>query len=65
MAYSPAALLHYIATGYGIQASHRWEKNPTQINPYLDTDVTVKEYLDKLEARGEDPEDYRSIWCYY
>jgi len=44
---------------------HPWEKNIETVSPYLYTDVTIRSYLDKLKARGEDPEDYRSIWYYY
>ena len=42
-----------------------WEKNITQVKPYLYTDVSIQRYLQRLKNRGEDPEDYRSIWYYY
>ena len=51
--------------GRRVYSFHPWEKNLTKINPYLYTDVTIQGYLDRLEARGEDPEDYKSIWYYY
>jgi lysine 2,3-aminomutase len=44
---------------------HPWEKNIDKVKPYLYTDVTIGGYLEKLEERGEDPEDYNSIWYYY
>jgi lysine 2,3-aminomutase len=44
---------------------HPWEKNIDKIKPYLYTDVTIGSYLNKLKARGENPEEYKSIWYYY
>ena len=42
-----------------------WEKNIAQVKPYIYTDVSIYRYLKRLKDRGEDPEDYRSIWYYY
>lgn len=42
-----------------------WEKNIAKVKPYIYTDVPIQNYLHMLEERGEDPEDYRSIWYYY
>jgi lysine 2,3-aminomutase len=42
-----------------------WEKNIAQVKPYIYTDVSVLRYLQRLRERGENPEDYRSIWYYY
>jgi lysine 2,3-aminomutase len=42
-----------------------WEKNIAQVKPFLYTDVSIHRYLQRLSDRGEDPEDYRSIWYYY
>lgn len=42
-----------------------WEKNIAQVKPYIYTDVSIYRYLERLKDRGEDPEDYRSIWYYY
>lgn len=51
--------------GRRIYSFHPWEKNIAKVKPYIYTDITIKGYLEKLEARGEDPEDYKSIWYYY
>ncbi len=51
--------------GRRVYSFHPWEKNIQRVRPYIYTDVTIKSYLEQLEARGEDPEDYRSIWYYY
>ena len=42
-----------------------WEKNIAQVKPYIYTDVSIYRYLQRLKDRGEDSEDYRSIWYYY
>lgn len=42
-----------------------WEKNIARVLPYIYTDVSIHRYLQRLIKRGENPEDYRSIWYYY
>jgi len=42
-----------------------WEKNIVPVKPYIYTDVSINQYLQRLKERGEEPEDYRSIWYYY
>ncbi len=42
-----------------------WEKNITAVRPYVQMDVPIYDYLIELENRGEDYEDYKSIWWYY
>jgi len=52
--------------GRRIYLWHPWEKNLALVDPYIYTDVvSIKTYLDILEERGENPEDYKSIWYYY
>ncbi len=51
--------------GRRVYSFHPWEKNIAKVKPYLYTEVTIRSYLEKLKERGEDPEDYRSIWYYY
>lgn len=58
-------LISIMPDGRRVYSFHPWEKNITKVKPYLYTDVTIKSYLDKLKERGEDPEDYKSIWYYY
>jgi lysine 2,3-aminomutase len=58
-------LVSISSDGRRIYSFHPWEKNIAKVKPYIYTDITIKGYLEKLEARGEDPEDYRSIWYYY
>jgi lysine 2,3-aminomutase len=51
--------------GRRVYSFHPWEKNLVKMKPYLYTDVTIKGYLDKLKERGENPDEYKSIWYYY
>jgi lysine 2,3-aminomutase len=58
-------LIQILPDGRRVYSFHPWEKNIQKVKPYLYTDVTIKGYLDKLKERGEDPEEYKSIWYYY
>ncbi|MBN1322631.1 MAG: KamA family radical SAM protein [Methanotrichaceae archaeon] len=51
--------------GRRIYSFFPWEKNVMPVKPYVYTDVTLLGYLRRVEARGEDPQDYMSIWYYY
>lgn len=51
--------------GERVYAFHPWEKNIREVDSYIYTDVTLRSYLEKLKERGEDVEEYRSIWYYY
>ncbi|MCP5102411.1 MAG: KamA family radical SAM protein [bacterium] len=52
-------------TGERVYAFHPWEKNIRSVDSYIYTDVTICSYLEKLKERGEDIDEYRSIWYYY
>jgi lysine 2,3-aminomutase len=52
-------------SGERVYAFHPWEKNIRAIDSYIYTDVAIRTYLEKLRERGEDTEEYRSIWYYY
>jgi lysine 2,3-aminomutase len=58
-------LISILPDGRRMYSFHPWEKNLTKIDPFLYTDVPIKDYLDRLAERGEDPSDYKSIWYYY
>lgn len=52
-------------SGQRVYAFHPWEKNIRSVDSYIYTDVSIGSYLEKLKERGEDSEEYRSIWYYY
>ncbi|MHC5038591.1 MAG: KamA family radical SAM protein [Planctomycetota bacterium] len=51
--------------GRRVYEFHPWEKNIALVPPYIYTDVSITEYLDRLKARGENLEEYRTIWYYF
>lgn len=51
--------------GRRVYVWHPWEKGISRAKPYVYTDVSIAEYLEYLERRGEDPQDYATIWYYY
>jgi lysine 2,3-aminomutase len=51
--------------GARVYEFHPWEKNITPVPPYNYVDVPIYDYLEELAARGENIQDYRTIWFYY
>jgi lysine 2,3-aminomutase len=44
---------------------HPWEKGIAPVEPYIYKDLPIYKYLQELAKRGEDIEEYKSIWYYY
>jgi len=42
-----------------------WEKNLYPSPTYVHRDLPILNYLQRLQERGEDPADYRTIWYYF
>ncbi|HCK99105.1 MAG TPA: KamA family radical SAM protein, partial [Candidatus Marinimicrobia bacterium] len=42
-----------------------WEKNIMLVPTYIHTDVSIFDYLRMLKHRGENIDDYSTIWYYY
>lgn len=59
------SLLSIMPDGRRVYEFHPWEKNLSLANTFVDVDVSITEYLDELKRRGENPEDYKSIWYYF
>jgi lysine 2,3-aminomutase len=51
--------------GERIYEFHPWEKNITNAPTYVYADVPIFDYLMRLQQRGEDMDEYRSIWYYF
>jgi len=51
--------------GQRIYLWHPWEKGIASVEPYIYKDLPIYKYLQKLAKRGEDIEEYKSIWYYY
>jgi len=51
--------------GQRIYLWHPWEKGIASVEPYVYKDISIYKYLQELAKRGEDIEEYKSIWYYY
>ena len=44
---------------------HPWEKYITPVDTFIDKDIPIYEFLMDLKERGENINDYKTIWYYY
>jgi len=51
--------------GQRIYLWHPWEKGIASVEPYIYKDLPIYKYLQELAKRGENIEEYKSIWYYY
>jgi len=51
--------------GRRIYLWHPWEKGIALVEPYVYKDLPIYKYLQELKTRGENIEEYKSIWYYY
>jgi len=51
--------------GRRVYLFHPWEKGIVPVAPWTYVDVSIHDYLLRLEGLGEDPADYESVWYYY
>jgi lysine 2,3-aminomutase len=58
-------LLTVLPDGTRMYEFHPWEKNIVPQRSYVGAVVPILEYLERLEAVGEDPAEYESIWYYF
>jgi lysine 2,3-aminomutase len=59
-------LISILPDGSRLYEFHPWEKNISRItSTHLSKDVPILDYLDRLEAIGEDSSDYDTIWYYF
>jgi len=58
-------LLSVLPNGRRVYEFYPWEKNLTMADTYIDIDVSIHDYLQELQRRGENIEDYKTIWYYY
>jgi len=59
------SLLTILPDGRRVYEFHPWEKNLSLAETYVDVDVSISDFLHEMERRGEDPEDYKTIWYYF
>jgi lysine 2,3-aminomutase len=58
-------LISIMPDGARVYNFHPWEKGILERAAYVGYDVPLLEYLSRLEAIGENADDYESIWYYY
>ncbi len=58
-------VISILPDGRRVYEFHPWEKNLALVDTYLHTDISIYDYLDRLEESGENPEDYATIWYYF
>ncbi len=58
-------IVSILPDGSRVYEFHPWEKNIVERESYLGQDVPILDYLDRLQAMGEDPDDYSTIWYYF
>jgi lysine 2,3-aminomutase len=51
--------------GRRVYRFYPWESRILLTDTYLYTDVSIYDYLARLQSDGEDIEDYKSIWYYF
>ena len=64
-AWQDRELIALTSQGERVYLWHPWEKGIAPVEPYLYQDIPIYEYLQELKQRGEDVEEYGSIWYYY
>jgi lysine 2,3-aminomutase len=58
-------LVSILPDGSRVYEFHPWDRNLVQQKNYVGFDVPILDYLKRLEAIGEDPADYETIWYYF
>ncbi|SHK10343.1 lysine 2,3-aminomutase [Paramaledivibacter caminithermalis DSM 15212] len=58
-------IIMILKDGSRVYEFYPWEKYMTPVNTYLYTDEPIYNFLNKLKALGENPEDYKTIWYYF
>ncbi len=64
-AWQDRELIGFDKDGARIYLWHPWEKGIAKVEPYIYKDVPIHNYLEELKVRGEDLEEYKTIWYYY
>lgn len=57
--------LAILPDGSRVYDFHPWEAGIAPTESYVGRDVPLLDYMQRIEALGEDPGDYESLWYYY
>ena len=58
-------LLTILPDGRRVYEYHPWEKFSAHVESYIGTDIPIYDFLQDLEARGENAKDYQTIYYYF
>ena len=58
-------LLTILPNGRRVYEFHPWEKKLSLAETFVDVDVSIHDYLLEIERRGENINDYKTIWYYF
>jgi lysine 2,3-aminomutase len=58
-------LISILPDGKRVYEFHPWEKKLALVDTFIQTDVAIYDYLQRLKASGEKLNDYKTIWYYY
>ncbi len=58
-------IISILPDGGRVYEFHPWEKKMMLQETFTISDMAILPYLERLKDRGEDPEDYESIWYYF
>ncbi|HBN27207.1 MAG TPA: KamA family radical SAM protein, partial [Desulfobacteraceae bacterium] len=58
-------VISILPDGRRVYEFHPWEKKISQADTYIYTDVSIYDYLERLQKSGEKISDYKTIWYYY
>ncbi|UCF95519.1 MAG: KamA family radical SAM protein [Desulfobacterales bacterium] len=59
-------LISILPDGSRLYEFHPWEKNISRmVTTHISEDIPILDYLQRLEAIGEDASDYETIWYYF
>jgi lysine 2,3-aminomutase len=58
-------IIMILKTGERVYRFYPWQSKVTPVDDYLYTDVSIYQYLKRMEDDGENIDDYASVWFYY
>ena len=58
-------VISILPDGRRVYEFHPWEKKISQADTYIYTDVSIYDYLERMQKSGEKISDYKTIWYYY
>jgi lysine 2,3-aminomutase len=53
-----------LPTGERVYEFYPWDNSSQDISPYLHVDLPIDDFLDRIQNRGENIDNYQSIWYY-